>query len=120
MLLQQSVDIGILLAGGNGDNALMGVGVGQSIKLLARQEANLHAAGAAIVDQALHPLVVALARDADILEAARARLQRFADRMNAVDDDHFWLQCTIPGSYEGRSKPSTDHELYRSRAIKMK
>ena len=66
----------------------MGVGVGGAVELLARQEAHLHAAGAAVVNQALHPLIVPLARNADVFKAARARLQRLADRMNAVDDDH--------------------------------
>ena len=87
-LLQQRVHVGILLAAGDGDDALVGVGVGGAVKLLARQEADLHAAGAAVVDQALHPLVMALAGDAHVIKAARARLQRLADRMNAVDDDH--------------------------------
>src|SRR5580693_3597143 len=47
-ILQQSIDVGILLAGGNRDDALMHVGVGNAIELLARKEADLHAAGAAI------------------------------------------------------------------------
>ena len=87
-LFEQRVHVGVLLAAGDGDDALMGVGVGGAIELLARQEADLHSAGAAVVNQALHPLIMPLARDADVLEAARARLQRLADRMNAVDDDH--------------------------------
>ncbi len=72
MLLQQRVDVGILFSGGDRDDALMGVGVGQAIKLFAWKKAHLHAAGAAIVNQALHPFVMPLARDADVLEAARA------------------------------------------------
>ena len=88
MLFEQGVDIGVLLARGDRNYALMGVGVGQAIKLLARQEAHLDAAGAAIIDQALHPFVVPLARDANVLEAAGARFQRFANRMNPVENDH--------------------------------
>ncbi len=87
-LLQQRVHVGVLLAGGNGDDALMGVRVGGAVEFLALQKAHLHAAGAAIVDNALHPLIVPLARDADVIEAAPARLQRLADRMNSVDNDH--------------------------------
>ncbi len=87
-LLQQGVHICVLLAAGDGDDALVRVGVGGAVELLARQEAYLHSAGAAMVNQALHPFVMPLARDADVFEAARARLQRLADRMNAVDDDH--------------------------------
>src|SRR5450759_2579790 len=87
-LLEQGVHVRILLAAGDRNDALMGVGVSGAIELLARQEAHLHTAGATVVNKALHPLVMPLARDADVFEAARARLQRLADRMDAVDDDH--------------------------------
>ena len=87
-LFQQSVHVGVLLAAGDGNDALVGVGIGGAIELLARQEANLHSASTAVVDEALHPLIMPLTGDANILEAARARLQGLADRMNAVEDDH--------------------------------
>ena len=70
-LLEQRVHVGILLAAGDGDDALVCVGVGGAVELLARQEADLHSAGAAVVNQALHSLIMALARDAHVLKAAR-------------------------------------------------
>src|ERR1019366_3741317 len=93
-LLEQGVNVRVLFAAGDRYNALMSVGVGGAIELLARQEAHLHTAGAAVVNQALHPLVMPLACNADVFKAARARFQRLANRMDTVDDDHVWNQCT--------------------------
>src|ERR1019366_122105 len=59
-LFQQGVHVGVLLAAGDGDDALVGVGIGGAVELLAGQEADLHAAGPAVVDEALHPLVMPL------------------------------------------------------------
>src|ERR1019366_10486593 len=87
-LVEQGVHARVLLAAGDRNDALMSVGVGGAIELLARQKAHLHTAGAAVVNKALHPLVMPLARNTDVFKAARPRLQRLADRMNAVDDDH--------------------------------
>ena len=41
-----------------------------------------------VVDDALHALVVALARNAHVIEAAGAGFQRLADRMNPEDNNH--------------------------------
>jgi hypothetical protein len=88
MLFQQRVYVSVLLAGGNGDYALVSIGICRAIKLLAREEAHLNATGATIVDEALYTLIVPLARDAHVIEATRARLEGLADRMNAVDYHH--------------------------------
>src|SRR6516162_1753788 len=87
-LSQQRVHVGVLLAAGDGDHPLMCIGISRTIKLLARQKTDLHSAGAAVVDEALYPLIMPLAGNAYILEAARARLQGLADRVDTVDDDH--------------------------------
>src|ERR1019366_7469659 len=78
-LFEQGVHVRVLFAAGDRNDALMGVGVSGAIELLARQEAHLHTTGATVVNKALHPLVMPLARDADVFKAARARFQRFAD-----------------------------------------
>ena len=92
-LLQQRIDVGVLLAAGNGDDALVRVRIGYAVKLFTRQETHRHSTGATIVNEPLHPLIVPLACDADVLEASRARLECFTHRMNAVDNHHR-QQCT--------------------------
>lgn len=90
-LFQERVDVRVLLAAGNRNDALVGIGVGGTIQLLARQKADLHSAGTAVLDQTLHTLIVPFACDANVLKTARARLESLANRMNAVENDHVLL-----------------------------
>src|SRR5271165_3165673 len=87
-LLKQEVHIGILLSGGDRDYTLMCVRICGAVEFFTRQEPDLYSTRAAGVDNALHFLVMSLAGNADVIEAPRTRFQRFADGMNAKDDDH--------------------------------
>ncbi len=78
LLFEQHVDVGVCLAAGHGDDALVSVGVGDPVEVFARQEADLHSGSAAVIDNPLHTLVVPLAGNSDVIEGARARLDRFA------------------------------------------
>ena len=47
VLFEQHVDVGVLLAAGDRDDALVSVGVCDPVEFLARKEADLNSAGAA-------------------------------------------------------------------------
>ena len=86
--VQKHIDISVLLPGGDRYDALVRIRVGGSVQFFSLQEPDLNTACPASVDDALHSLVVPLARDPDVVEAPGTGLQRFTDRMDAEDDDH--------------------------------
>ena len=70
------------------DDTLVGGSFGGESKLLARPLKDADACVAALGDEAVEAVVVALAVDEDVVEAAAAGLQRFRDRMLAVENFH--------------------------------
>ena len=72
----------------DGDDALMGRGMGEAGELFAGLEAETDVVLAAGVDDALEPLVVTLAGDADVVEFAAAGAQSLLDGMQAVQNLH--------------------------------
>jgi hypothetical protein len=70
------------------DNALMGGSFGSKTQLIARLLANANAGLAALFDEALDPLVLALAGDENVVEAAAASLESFFNCVQAVENFH--------------------------------
>jgi len=71
-----------------GDDALMGGRFGRGSELFARILLYAYAGLAALGDEMLEAIVLALACDEDVIKAAAAGLERFFDRMQAVEDFH--------------------------------
>ena len=57
-------------------------------ELIARFEADADACVAALGDEAIETVVVALAGDEDVIETAAAGLESFIDRVQTVEDFH--------------------------------
>jgi len=70
------------------DDALVRRGLGDLRELVARLGADANAGLATLFDEALQAVIVALAGDEDVIEAAAAGLECFLDRMQAVEDFH--------------------------------
>jgi phosphopantetheine adenylyltransferase len=66
----------------------MGVGFSGESELLARPLKDADACVAALGDEAGEAVVVALAGDEDLIEAAATGLESFRDRMQAVENFH--------------------------------
>jgi hypothetical protein len=66
----------------------MGRALRQQSELLARFLAHPDASLAALIDQALKPLIVALAGNQDVVETPPAGLERFFHRVQAIKDIH--------------------------------
>jgi hypothetical protein len=79
-----------ILGADEGHDALVSGGFGECGQLLARLLADADAGVAAEGDEALQALVVALAGDENVVEAAAAGLEGFLDRMQAVQNVHVY------------------------------
>ncbi len=77
-----------LLRADERDDALVGGSFGGERELLARLLKDADAGLAALGDEAVEAVVVALAGDEDVVEAAAAGLESFLDRMQAVENFH--------------------------------
>ena len=82
----QIVDAGKSLPRSERHHSLVRVGASSTIDLLARNKAHRNSLAPAVVDDALHAGVCAVAADSYVVETAFTRLQRLADGMNAVDN----------------------------------
>ena len=85
-MLQQFLHAGVLFAGGDGHDTLVGVGAGFAIKFFARHKTHGDALGAAVIENCLQTVVGAVSRDRNIVKAPPAALQCFANGMDAIDD----------------------------------
>ena len=97
----QIVDAGKRLPRSECHHSLVRVGAGCAVDLLARNKAHRNSLVPAVVDDALHAGIGAVAADGYVVEAALPRLQRLADRMNAVD--YVIHACTLPRPFGRRA-----------------
>lgn len=70
------------------DDTLVICGFSSGCELIARPLKDANASIAALRDKAGETIIVALAGDEDVIEAAAAGLERFRDRMQAVENFH--------------------------------
>ena len=85
---QQVFEIEKLASADDGDNALVGRGVGQTGELFARFEAEADIVLTAGIDEALEALVMTFTGDADVVKAAATGAQSLLDGVQAVQNFH--------------------------------
>jgi len=90
----QVVEIGVMLARGHRDHALVGGVDRQLVQFHPRENADLNSDLAAVFDDALQADVAALLGDSDPLEGTTARLERFGHRVDSINYVH-WNQFTL-------------------------
>src|SRR6185312_6024539 len=81
-------DVGVFLLRTDREHALVAVARRKPVHLRARHRTHRYADSPAFRDNIVHATIVALTGHGDIFEFSPARLQRFADRIDAVNDRH--------------------------------
>jgi hypothetical protein len=72
----------------DGEDALVGVGAGETCELVTRLDGDADASGAAEIDEALEAFVSTFAGDADVIELAGTGADGLLDGMEAVQNFH--------------------------------
>jgi hypothetical protein len=85
---QQVVEVVVLLGGSDSDESLVRGVAGQLVEFGSRQEANLHADFAALVDHALETDVLAFGGDTHPLKVAASGFKRFDNGIDSVENVH--------------------------------
>ncbi len=89
------IEVAILFGRGDSYDALMRSPARHLVELGAREKFHWHAQTPAVFDHALEADIVSLLRHADPLEGASPGLERFGDRVDAIDIVHK-NSCQLP------------------------